>query len=39
MGDCDKWIATINAEAGDRVDAAGYTARQKIDDIARMCDV
>ena len=37
MSDCDKWIAAINAEAGDRVDEAGYTARQKVDDIARLC--
>jgi len=37
MSDCDKWIATINAEAGDRVDEAGYTARQKVDDIYRLC--
>jgi hypothetical protein len=37
VSDCDKWIAAINAEAGDRVDEAGYTAKQKIDDIARMC--
>jgi hypothetical protein len=35
--DCDKWIAAINAEAGDRVDDAGWTARQKVEDIARMC--
>lgn len=37
MSDCDKWIAKINAEAGDRVDEASYTAKQKVDDIARMC--
>jgi hypothetical protein len=37
MSDCDKWIYTINAEAGDRVDEAGYTAKQKVDDIARLC--
>lgn len=35
--DCDRWIAAINAEAGDRVDDASWTARQKVEDIARMC--
>jgi hypothetical protein len=37
MSDCDQWIARITAEAGDRVDEASYTAKQKVDDIARMC--
>ena len=36
-GDCDKWIERINAEAGVRVDEAGWKARQNVDDIARMC--
>ena len=35
--DCDRWIERINAEAGVRVDEAGWKARQNIDDIARMC--
>ena len=35
--DCDKWIATIHAEADDRVDEASWTARQKVEDIAQMC--
>ena len=37
MSDCDQWIAKIHAEADDRVDEAGWTARQKADDIAQMC--
>jgi len=37
MTDCDQWIAKIHAEADDRVDEAGWTARQKADDIAQMC--
>ena len=28
VSDCDKWIAKINAEAGIRVDEAGWKARQ-----------
>jgi hypothetical protein len=35
--DCDKWIAKINSEVGVRVDEAGYNARVKADEIARMC--
>ena len=35
--DRDRWIERINAEAGVRVDEAGWKARQNIDDIARMC--
>ena len=35
--DCDRWIATIHAEADDRVDEASWTARQKVEDIAQMC--
>lgn len=35
--DCDKWVARINSEAGVRVDEAGYNARVKADEIARMC--
>jgi len=34
---CDKWIAKINSEVGVRVDEAGYNARVKADEIARMC--
>ena len=37
MSDCDQWIAKIHAEADDRVDEAGWTARQKADDIVQMC--
>ena len=37
MSDCDQWLARIHAEADDRVDEAGWTARQKADDIAQMC--
>ena len=37
MSDCDKWIATINGEAGVRVDEAGHNARLKVDEIAKMC--
>jgi hypothetical protein len=33
----DKWIAKINSEVGVRVDEAGYNARVKADEIARMC--
>ena len=36
--DCAKWIDRINAEAGVRVDEAGWKARQNVDDIARMCN-
>ena len=36
--DCAKWIERINAEAGVRVDEAGWKARQNVDDIARMCN-
>jgi hypothetical protein len=35
--DCDKWIDKINSEVGVRVDDAGYNARVKADEIARMC--
>jgi len=37
MSECDQWINKIHAEADDRVDEAGWTARQKADDIAQMC--
>jgi hypothetical protein len=37
MSDCNQWINKIHAEADDRVDEAGWTARQRVDDIARMC--
>ena len=37
MSDCDKWIATINGEAGVRVDETGHNARMKVDEIAKMC--
>ena len=35
--DCERWIARINGEAGVRVDEAGHNARQKVDEIAKMC--
>jgi hypothetical protein len=35
--DCDKWIDKINSEVGVRVDEAGFNARVKADEIARMC--
>ena len=35
--DCEKWISKINAEAGIRVDEAGWKARQNVDEIARLC--
>ena len=37
QSNCDKWIARINAEAGIRVDEAGWRARQNVDDIYKMC--
>ena len=37
MSDCDQWIAKINAEAGTRVDEAGYNARQTVDEISKLC--
>ena len=37
VSDCDKWIAKINAEAGIRVDEAGWKARQDVDEIYKMC--
>jgi anti-sigma factor ChrR (cupin superfamily) len=36
-GDCDKWIARINSEAGVRVDEAGWNARQNVDEIYKLC--
>ena len=35
--DCDQWIAKINAEAGIRVDEAGWKARQNVDQIYQLC--
>lgn len=37
MGDCDKLVAKINAEVGVRVDDASHNARQKVEQITKMC--
>ena len=35
--DCNRWIATIDNDAGVRVDEAGYNARLTVEEIAKMC--
>jgi hypothetical protein len=37
MSDCEKWVAKINVEVGTRADEASNNAREKVDQITKMC--
>jgi hypothetical protein len=35
--ECQQWLTKIDAEAGTRVDEAGWKARQSLEEIAKLC--